>query len=107
MNHTIYPLVTLLLKWMSPKYNARMRFLEIQVEMLRSRIDSDRIITTPDERRRLIALGEQFGHEIDDVLKVVVPETYRRWIREASNGVPFKCVGRSRIAQCVRDLIHR
>ncbi|MFP6584782.1 MAG: hypothetical protein VCD00_19775 [Candidatus Hydrogenedentota bacterium] len=32
---------------------------------------------------------------------------YRRWIREASDGVPFKRVGRSRIAQCVRDLIHR
>ena len=107
MNHAIYPLLTLLIQWMSPKYNARMRFLEFQVEMLRSRIDSDRIITTPDERRKLIGLGEQFGHEIDDVLKVVVPETYRRWIREVPHGGEFRRVGRSRIAQTVRDLIHQ
>jgi putative transposase len=36
-----------------------------------------------------------------------VPETYCRWIREASNGFVFKRVGRSRLAQAVRDLIHR
>lgn len=107
MNQVIFPLFALLMQWMSPRYNAKMRFLEIQIDMLRSRIDSDRIITTPEERRRLITLGEQFGHEIDDLLKVVVPGTYKRWVREASNGVTFKSVGRSRIAQSVRDLIHR
>jgi len=107
MKHAVYPLLTLLIQWMSPRYNARMRFLEFQVEMLRSRIDADRIITTPEERRKLVALGEQFGHEIDDVLKAVVPETYRRWIREKVRGVELKRVGRSRIAQAVRDLIHR
>ena len=98
----------LLLEWMTPKYNARMRFLEYQIEMLRSRLDTERIITTPEERKKLVSLGEQFNHEIDELLKVVVPDTYKRWLRELGGGEAFKRVGRkSKFTQAIRDLIHR
>lgn len=55
----------------------------------------------------MITIGDQFGHEVDDLLKVVVPGTYLRRICEASNGVESRAVGRYRIQQSVRDLIHR
>ena len=37
MNQLIYPFLVLILKWMEPQYNARMRFLEFQIQILRSR----------------------------------------------------------------------
>jgi putative transposase len=107
-NHLLYPLFTLLVQWMVPKYNARMRFLEYQIEMLYSRLDADRIMTTPEERLKLIEIGGRCGHQIDDLIKVVVPDTYKRWLREMGRGTEFKRVGRKRkFGEFMRKLIQR
>ena len=107
-NHVLYPLFTLLLKWLTPKYNARMRFLEFQIEMLRSRLELDRISTTSEERKALVAIGEQCGHDVDELIKVVVPETYKRWVREIGRGEDYKPKGRPRkFGRIVRNLIRR
>ena len=107
-NHVLYPLFTLLLHWLTPKFNARMRFLEFQIEMLRSRLDVDRIITTSEERQALIAIGEQCGHDVDELIKVVVPETYKSWLRKMGRGEDYRPIGRPRkFGIIIRNLICR
>ena len=55
-------------------------FMALQIKMLYRRLDTERIIPSVDERRELIALGAKFDHEVDGVLEVVTPATYRRWL---------------------------
>ena len=68
MNQLFYPFITLFSKWLEPQYNARLRFLEFQIQMLRSRIEADRIVPTPEERKMLIHLGGLFDHDINKFL---------------------------------------
>ncbi len=101
MNHLIYPLVTLLSELMKPRYNARLRFLEYQIKILRSRIDTDRIVPSPEERTELLRLGEQFEHDTNDLIHVVVPETYRTWLRKSRPPDTHKRSGRPLISQAL------
>ena len=48
--------------------------------MLRARIDDSKIIPTAAERAELIRLGALIDHDISDVMLVVKPATYRRWL---------------------------
>jgi putative transposase len=64
-----------------PRYDARLQLLAFQVEMLRNRIDDSKIIPTDAERAELIRLGTLIGHDIADVMLVVKPTTYRRWLK--------------------------
>ncbi len=107
MNHLIFPLISLLTEWMKPKYDARMRLLQFQTQMLRDRIDAARIVPTPEERSELLRLGELCNHDINDLITVVVPETYKTWLRKARSSIRFKRSGRRRIVEAIRRLINR
>ncbi|MGE4489850.1 MAG: integrase core domain-containing protein [Kiritimatiellales bacterium] len=57
---------------------------------------------TEEERTELLRLGAMLGHDISDVMQVVKPATYRRWLnRKQSRRKP----GRPRIAQATVNLI--
>ena len=107
MNHLIFPLISLLTEWMKPKYDARIRLLQFQTQMLRDRIDATRIVPTPEERSELLRLGELCNHDIKDLITVVVPETYKTWLRKARSSIWFKRSGRRRIVEAIRRLINR
>lgn len=46
-------------------------------------------------------------HDIGDVMHVVQPETYRKWIRQSKRGVVFKRAGRPRIPMATVNLVLR
>lgn len=58
------------------RYDARLQLMAYQIEMLKLRIDTDRIYTRPEERAELTRLGTELEHDITDVLLVVKPDTY-------------------------------
>ena len=96
MEAMLFSLVTLATQWLRPRYNARLRLLEAQIRMLRSRIDSSRIVPTPQERAELLRLGAEMDHDIDEVMHVVVPATYRKWLRQLRGAKSFRPSGRPR-----------
>ena len=77
-----------------PRYDARIQFLKEQNKILRDRIDAPRIIPTPEERERLICKGGLFDHDIDDLMLVVKPDTYRSWLRKKAGKKPTRTGGR-------------
>jgi putative transposase len=80
-NLEIYRAFFILLTYIfKPRYDTRMQLLTYQVTMLRNRIDASRIIPTNRERAELIRLGALIEHDVSDVILVVKPATYRRWI---------------------------
>ncbi len=107
MNQLLFPLLRLIIQWMTPKYDARLRLLHFHIQMLRDRIDASRIVPTPEERADLLKLGTLCDHNIKDLITVVVPDTYKTWLRKARQRTAYKRSGRSRIAEVVRRLVNR
>ena len=93
-------------RW-STRRDAHVRFLKLQVEILRSRLPGNRVIPDPVERRRLLKAGAEIDHAVEDTLGVVSIKTYRRWLREERGGREPGKVGRSRLTKSLRDLIVR
>lgn len=107
MNSLLFPLLTLFDELLRTKCDVKMAFLKYQNQMLRDRIGTTRIVPTPEERAELLRLGELCGHDVGDLLNVVVHDTYKTWMRKVRNGVRFRRSGRRRIAEAVRALVRR
>ena len=52
----------------SARRDAQIRFLKLQVEILRSRLPGNRAIPDPTERRRLLKIGAEMGHVVEHTL---------------------------------------
>jgi len=74
--------VVLIQEMWSARRDAQIRFLKLQVEMLKSRIPGNRVILTPEERQRLMKIGDEVEHKVEDTLEIVNVKTYQRWRRE-------------------------
>ena len=107
MNQLFFPLFVLFSELLKPKYDAKMALLKYQNQMLRDRVNTSRIVPTPEERAELLRLGELCGHDVGDLLTVVVHATYKTWVRKLKKGVKFQRSGRRRIAEAIRRLVHR
>ena len=100
-------LVLLKERW-STRRDAHVRFLKLQVEILRSRLPGNRVIPDPVERQRLLKAGAEVDHAVQDTLGIVSIKTYRRWLREQRGGRTPGKVGRPRvIPKSLRELTVR
>jgi putative transposase len=81
--------------------------LQAQIRVLRSRIDVSRIVPTPQEKAELLRIGTLLGHDVAEVMHVVQPETYRKWVRQSRCGIVFKRSGRPRIPMATTNLVLR
>ena len=74
--------------------DARIRFLKAQVETLRRKLGGNRVIPSPDDRARLLAIGQELDHNVADVIGIVTTQTYCRSVEELRTGRKPKRVGR-------------
>ena len=82
MDPVVYSLFALVAQWFQPRHNTKLQLLEAQIRILRSRIDTDRIVPTPSEKAELLRIGESIEHDVADAMHVVLPSTYRKkWLR--------------------------
>ena len=63
-------LLMLLKERWSTRRDAHVRFLKLQVEILRSRLPGNRVIPDPVERRRLLKAGAEVDHAVQDTLGI-------------------------------------
>lgn len=87
-----------------PRHNAQLRLLTAQITILRARIPAQRIILSPAEKTELLRIGAECGHDIDRLLDVAKPATYKRWLAQMRGWPPFQSVGRPRLTQELRDV---
>jgi putative transposase len=107
MENLLYALISLAMRWLEPRHNAQIQFLREQIRILRARVDAERIVPTPGERAELLRLGALLDHDVADLMHIVRPETYKRWLRERRSGYVPKKAGRPPTAQAVRELVER
>jgi len=107
MPHWLYAVLHLLFEAGAARRDARVRFLMAQVEILRRKLGGNRVIPTPDDRARLLAIGAELNHRVTGVIGIVTPQTYSRWVTELREGRRTKRVGRPKIVRSVCDLVTR
>jgi putative transposase len=101
-------LFELLMEAWPTRRDAGIRFLKVQVEMLRARVPGNRIILPPEGRQRLLQLAVAIDHHVDDLIGIVSVKTLKRWLRERRAGKEPGRVGRPRkMTASVRALILR
>ena len=107
MERLSYPLLALLAHWFTPQFNARLQFLEAQLRMLRSRLDTNRIVPSEQEKDELLRLGAQFDHDVGELMHVVRLKTYRKWLNRQRGLRRVRRAGRPRMPVALRHLIER
>lgn len=92
---------------LSPRRDARMQFLLLQIKMLKARLKSDRVVPTPEEKAELLRLGTSLHDDISDIIAIVKPETYRKWRVLSRDGKVAKRSGPAGLATEVKEHICR
>lgn len=86
----------------------QVRYLKVENEILRSKLPA-RITVTPKERQRLVKFGAKLGKALYELVTIVKPGTFLRWIREEKRAgkKPTKPAqrGRRRTAEDIRKLV--
>ncbi len=102
-----YVALHLLFEAGAARRDARIRFLKAQVEILRRKLGGNRVIPSPNDRARLLAIGQELDHDVADVIGIVTPRTYCRWVTELREERQPKRVGRPKIARNMRKVVIR
>ncbi|MEM6332291.1 MAG: integrase core domain-containing protein [Planctomycetota bacterium] len=108
MASLFYPYLHLLLAFFSGKQRAQLRFVREENRILRARLEQTRLILSPEERKRLMAIGAGMDHRVNRLISVATYATYQRWLREKRDQRPPRRVGRPRkVTVELRQLIVR
>ncbi len=86
----------------------RIQFLKAEIEILHCRLPK-RIKVTPSERARLVRLGKPLGSAVKDLISIVTPRTFLRWVNADRAGTrqPIKKVGRPPTSESIEQLVVR
>lgn len=78
MNRGVFVLWNLLLRWVREYRDARIRFLREENRILRSRLGRQRLILSPEERSRLLAIGARLEYQVKGLATVARFRAYPR-----------------------------
>jgi putative transposase len=89
----------------------QVQYLKAENRILRDRLPA-RISVTPSERQRLLKYGKPLGQAIRQLITIVSPRTFARWVKgdataTARGGQPAARPGRPRTAEDIRALVLR
>jgi putative transposase len=84
-------------------------YLKAENRILRDKLPK-RLTVTPRERNRLVKLGSKLGSAIGDLITIVTPRAFRRWLAADRGGKstakkPIRKPGRPRTPEDVRKLV--
>ena len=79
-------------------------YLKTENRILRKKLPK-RIEVTPAERAKLLKLGVQLGSKIKEVISIVHPRTFARWLSESALGIKRRKRGRPRTPEQICQLV--
>ena len=104
MKRIIHPLLLLIARATEKDLVLYIEYLKAENRILRSKLPK-RVKVTPAERATLIKLGVRLGSAIKELITIVHPRTFARWISEAKTGIKRQRRGRPRKPEEIRQLI--
>ena len=105
MARIFQPLLFMLARCTRNQLIRQVEFLKVENQMLRMRVPRQKIILKPEERTRLIRLGQAIGPAMRHLITIVDYTTYRTWIRRLQGKQPRKQMGRPRTPEVIRELV--
>ncbi len=104
-SNLFHPLLLLIASATDRQLARHVQYLKEENRILRARLPK-RIVVTGRERQRLLKFGRPLGPAIKELITIVTPGTFFRWMREATSGKTApKNSGRPRTAEEIRQLI--
>ena len=106
MARFFHPLILLLARSTQPQLIRYVEYLKTENRILRSKLPK-RITITPAERQKLVKVGKPLGRAIKELITIVTPRTFARWI-SGENGTRYKRTvkpGRPRTPEEIRRLV--
>ncbi|WP_339749979.1 integrase core domain-containing protein [uncultured Rubinisphaera sp.] len=82
-----HPLLAMIASSTNNELANYVEYLKIENKILRARIPGQ-IHTKPEERERLLKYGKVIGRAIEELITIVSPATFLRWIRDESEDKP-------------------
>ncbi|MFQ5734205.1 MAG: hypothetical protein ACE5KM_19895 [Planctomycetaceae bacterium] len=79
----------------------QIEFLRAENELLRKRVPRKQIHLNPEEKARLMKLGNVIGTGLRHLITIVTYQTYRRWVRATKTEKGPKKKGRPRTPESV------
>ena len=102
MGRVFQPLLFLLARCTRNELIRQVEWLKAENEMLRKRVDKKRIFLEPEEKARLMKLGQGMGSDIKHLITIVSYNTFLSWLRKERGGHNPKKMGRPRTAESIR-----
>ena len=87
MARLIHPLLALIASATDRELARYVEYLKEENKILRARIPGE-IHTKPHERERLLKFGKVIGKAIEELIGIVSPATFYRWVRDEQKGKP-------------------
>jgi putative transposase len=110
MPRFLQPLLLLLPRLTDRQLAGVVQYPKVENDILRSRLPK-RITITPREKQRLPRFGWPLGSAIKQVITIVTPRTFLRWVNgdgpRNRSAAPRRSPGRPRTAADIRDLVLR
>lgn len=106
MARFFHPLVRILANATQREMVRQIEYLKTENEILRSKLPK-RITVTPAERARLVKVGRKVGAAIKNLITIVSPQTFRRWVNGEKRPKRSIKRGRPRTPEEIRELIIR
>jgi len=87
MTQLFHPLLALIATATNNQLAKYVEYLKQENKTLRAR-NPGQIHTTPAERERLLKFGKPIGRAIEELITIVTPGTFYRWVRAEAKGKP-------------------
>jgi putative transposase len=101
----LHPLLALIASASDKELAKYVQYLKEENKILRARVPGQ-IHTRPAERERLLKFGKPLGRAIEELMTVVSPKTFYRWVREGGGGSKNrKPKGGQRKPREIRELV--
>ena len=104
MSSPIHPLLMLIARATGRDLVLYIEYLKAENRILRSKLPK-RVNVTPAERAKLAKLGVRLGFAIKELITIVHPRTFARWISEGKMKATPRTRGRPRKPEEIRNLI--
>ena len=101
MTRLLHPLLLLLARATEKELVLQIEYLREENRILRSKLPK-RISVTTAERARLMKLGVRLGSAIKELITIVHPRTFARWISEGKSKRKRRKRGRPREPEEIR-----
>ena len=104
MDRLIHPLLMLIAQATENELVLYLEYLKAENRILRSKLPK-RISVTPAERARLVKLGSRLGPALKELITIVHPRTFARWVSGWQSKSKPRKPGRPRKPEEIRNLI--